>query len=118
MLHIQLDYTFTQSPGPKHQLDNPLFDILSAIHRTGSVAQTATFLGLSYRHVWGSLKKWEATLGSELIVWERGRRARLSNFGEKLLFAEQRAKARVMPQLENLIAEMEREFAFAFDPGA
>lgn len=118
MLHIQLDIAFTQTPSERHQLDSPLFDMLATMHRTGSVAQTAKTLNLSYRHVWGALKKWEEQLGSELIVWERGKRARLSGFGEKLLFAEQRAKARVMPQLETLIAEMEREFAFAFDPGA
>lgn len=118
MLHVKLGYTFTQTPGTKSHLDNPLFDILAAIHSTGSVAHTARHMGLSYRHVWGALKKWEETLGSELIIWERGKRARLSGFGEKLLFAEQRAKTRVLPQIENLVAEMEREFALAFDPNA
>ncbi len=118
MLHVKLGYTFTQASGKRQQLDNPLFDLLSAIHSTGSVAQTARHLGLSYRHVWGALKKWEETLGAELIVWERGKRARLSGFGEKLLFAEQRARTRVLPQIDNLVADMEREFALAFDPNA
>src|SRR3569833_3333473 len=118
MLHIRLAYGFTDTSGNHPQLENPLFDILSAIHRTGSVAQAAQHLGLSYRHVWGTLKKWEASLGSDLVLWERGKRARLTGFGEKLLFAEQRAKARVLPQVDNLIAEMEREFALAFDPNA
>src|SRR3569832_2441200 len=118
MLHIRLAYGFTATSGNHPQLENPLFDILSAFHRTGSVAQAAQHLGLSYRHVWGTLKKWEASLGSDLVLWERGKRARLTGFGEKLLFAEQRAKARVLPQVDNLIAEMEREFALAFDPNA
>ena len=118
MLHIKLGYTFTQTPDDKQQLKNPLFDILAAIHGTGSVAQAARLLGLSYRHVWGTLKNWEGTLNCELIQWGRGKRARLSAFGEKLLFAEQRARARVMPQIDNLVAEMEREFALAFDRGA
>ncbi|MGJ9419902.1 substrate-binding domain-containing protein [Massilia sp. CMS3.1] len=116
MLHVKLAYTFTRSSTMRIQLDNPLFDILSAIHTAGSVGQAAARLALSYRHVWGELKRWEATLDAELIVWERGKRARLSPFGEKLLFAEQRAKMRVHPQVENLVAEMEREFALAFDP--
>ncbi|WP_194724182.1 substrate-binding domain-containing protein [Noviherbaspirillum malthae] len=116
MLHIKLGYTFSHAPVDKPHLDNPLFELLAAIHGTGSVAQAAERLNLSYRHVWGTLKKWEESLGSDLILWERGKRARLSGFGEKLLFAEQRAKTRVLPQLENLVAEMEREFAFAFDP--
>jgi putative molybdopterin biosynthesis protein len=116
MLHVKLAYTFTRASGMRIQLENPLFDILSAIHASGSVGQAAARLAFSYRHVWGELKKWEATLDAELIVWERGKRARLSPFGEKLLFAEQRAKMRVHPQVENLVAEMEREFALAFDP--
>ena len=101
MLHVKLAYTFARSAGVRTQLDNPLFVILSAIHESGSVAQAATRLDLSYRHVWGLLKKWEETLESDLIVWERGKRARLSAFGEKLLFAEQRARMRVLPQIES-----------------
>jgi putative molybdopterin biosynthesis protein len=62
------------------------------------------------------LKTWEGSLGSDLVAWQRGKRARLSGFGEKLLFAEQRAKARALPELEKLLADMEREFPLAFDP--
>ncbi|WP_025917713.1 substrate-binding domain-containing protein [Herminiimonas sp. CN] len=118
MLHLKLDYTFSATPVARNHLGNPLFEILAAIHRTGSISKTAQALELSYRHVWGALKNWEQTLGAEIIVWERGKRARLTPFGEKLLFAEQRAKARVLPQIENLIADMEREFALAFDRNA
>ena len=118
MLHVKLAYSFAKSSALRSQLDNPLFDILAAIHGAGSVGQAAITLGLSYRHVWGELKKWETALASDLIVWERGKRARLSPFGEKLLFAERRARMRVLPQVENLVAEMEREFALAFDPNA
>ena len=118
MLHIKLDYTLTDTPNKKSQLENPLFMLLAAIHRTGSISKAAQETGFSYRHVWGSLKKWEAVMGAELIVWKKGERARLTAFGEKLLFAEQRAKARVLPQLDNLVSEMEREFALAFDENA
>lgn len=116
MLRVNFSYSFTGTEDSRGQLTNPLFSLLETIHHTGSIAQTAVRLGLSYRHVWGALKQWEQTLGSELIQWERGKRARLSGFGQKLLFAEQRAKSRAMPQINNLIAQMEKEFALAFDP--
>ena len=58
MLHVKLAYTFADSAALRSQLDNPLFDILTAIHGAGSVGQAAITLGLSYRHVWGELKKW------------------------------------------------------------
>jgi len=118
MLHIKLDYTFADAGDRKRQLENPLFVLLEAIHGTGSISKTAAETGFSYRHVWGALKKWEAKLGAELIVWKKGERARLTPFGEKLLFAEQRAKARVLPQIDSLVSEMEREFALAFDENA
>jgi putative molybdopterin biosynthesis protein len=118
MLHIRLAYGFAAEPGVGRQLDNPLFEILSSVHRSGSVGEAARELDLSYRHVWGALKKWEAELGQELLLWNRGKRARLSAFGEKLLYAEERARARAQPLVANLVAEMEKEFALAFDPGA
>jgi putative molybdopterin biosynthesis protein len=35
----------------------------------------------------GALKKRDAQLGGDLIVWDRDKRARLSGFGQELLFA-------------------------------
>ena len=42
----------------------------------------------------------------------------LSPFGEKLLWAERRAQARLAPQIEALRSELERAFAIAFDDSA
>jgi molybdate-binding protein len=68
--------------------------------------------------VWGELKRWETELGNELLVWEKGQSARLSEFGAKLMWAERRAQARLAPQIEALQSELERAFAVAFDPHA
>jgi putative molybdopterin biosynthesis protein len=116
MLRIQLDYAFTHSDA--RHLGNPLFALLEAIRDAGSIRQAAINLSLSYRHVWGELKRWEAELGHPLIVWEKGRNARLTPFGDKLLWAEQRARARMRPQIENLAAEMESAFVVVFDDSA
>jgi len=116
MLRIQLAYTFTDTAA--RHLGNPLFALLGAIRDSGSIRQAATALDLSYRHVWGQLKQWETTLGHPLIVWEKGRRARLTPFGDKLLWAEERARARIRPQIENLAAELESAFAVVFDDSA
>ena len=75
-------------------------------------------MGLSYRHVWGELKRWEDELGNELVVWEKGQAARLTPFGTKLLWAERQAQARLAPQIEALRGDLERAFAVAFDPQA
>jgi putative molybdopterin biosynthesis protein len=97
-------------------LRNPLMDTLQAVREAGSIAAAAKSMQLSYRHVWGELKRWEQTLGQPLILWEKGQSARLSEFADKLLWAERQAQARLAPQIRALQAELEKTFSVAFDP--
>ena len=105
-------------PRPLAMLRNPLMDLLQAVREHGSIAAAARSLGLSYRHVWGELKKWELRLDQNLIVWEKGMPAELSEFASKLLWAERQAQARLAAPIESLMAELERTFSVAFDPSA
>ncbi len=97
---------------------NPLIDLLGAVAQTGSISAAARRLDLSYRHVWGELKRWEEVLGHEIIVWEKGKSAKLTEFASKLLWAEAQAQARLAPQIEALRNDLERTFAVAFDDAA
>ena len=123
MHRLQFHYTLSreaaQDPGanPAH-VRNPLIDLLHAVSSQGSISAGARALGLSYRHVWGELKRWENELGNELVVWEKGQSARLTEFGSKLMWAERQTQARLVPQIEALRADLERVFAVAFDPHA
>jgi molybdate transport repressor ModE-like protein len=85
------------------------------VAQQGSISAAARALGLSYRHVWGALKRWEEQLGGELVTWGKGQSAQLSEFGAKLLWAERQAQARLAPQIAALHADLERAFAVAFD---
>ena len=111
---IELSYTLAAQPGGR-LIRNALMDLLNAVKDSGSISAAAKALGLSYRHVWGELKRWEAELGHPLIVWDKGQPARLSELGDKLLWAERQAQARLAPQIESLHADLERAFAVAFD---
>jgi molybdate transport repressor ModE-like protein len=111
---LQFHYTLSRDSSPA-LVRNPLIDLLQAVSTQGSISGGARALGLSYRHVWGELKRWEKELGSELVVWEKGQSARLTEFGAKLMWAERQAQARLAPQIEALRAELERSFAVAFD---
>ena len=118
MHKVQLGYHLTPAPGERRTLHHPLMAMLEAVHETGSISAAARRLGQSYRHVWGELKRWEVELGQPLVVWAKGQPATLSPFGEKLLWAERRALARLAPELEALRGELERVFDVAFDEAA
>ena len=115
MHRVQLTYTIGSGAAMQRDLHHPLMALLGAVHDTGSISGAARRLELSYRHVWGELKRWEGELGQELVLWVKGQPALLSPFGEKLLWAERRAQARLAPQIEALRSELEQAFAIAFD---
>lgn len=117
MRKVELSYAFSARRAGGW-IRNALMDLLHAVQEHGSISRAAQALGLSYRHTWGELKRWEAELGQPLIHWEKGQRARLTAFGEKLLWAERQAQARLAPQIEALHADLERAFAIAFDDAA
>lgn len=121
MPHIDLSYqwvlpTLEAVRNRQSPLRNPLMDMLEAVRHAGSIAAAAKKLDVSYRHVWGELKRWEHCLGQDLIVWEKGQPARLTGFADKLVWAERQAQARLAPQISALQAELEKTFAVAFDP--
>ena len=117
MHRVQLHYTLSRDAGDA-LIRNPLPEMLEAVAQQGSISGAARALGLSYRHVWGALKRWEDQLGGELVTWGKGQSAQLSEFGTKLLWAERQAQARLAPQIEALRADLERAFAVAFDANA
>ena len=117
MIHVKLNCQWSLGSAFKQHYDPQIFNVLDAIHRTGSLNKAAPIIGLSYRHLWNLIGKWSNTLGQPLAVFERGRGARLTSFGEKLLWADQRVKARLGPQLENLASELEQELNDTFAAG-
>lgn len=118
MHKVELSYALARGRAPEALIRNPLMDLLAAVRAQGSISGAARVLGQSYRHVWGELKRWERELGQPLIVWERGQPARLTEFADKLLWAERQAQARLAPQIAALHADLERALALAFDTSA
>ena len=112
---VQLQYRYVTEAQTGSQVDNPLFDLLSAVAAEGSIQGAARALGFSYRHLWGSLKQWEDTVGQALVVWQRGQPARLTPYAERLLWAERQARERMVPHIEALRRELQRVMEEALD---
>jgi putative molybdopterin biosynthesis protein len=114
-LGLHLRYAFEPGEQRGASVGNPLFELLAAVIDGGSIRHAAQSLGCSYRHVWGSLRKWEQTLGEPLVIWSQGQRARPTQFAERLLWAERRARTRMQPHIEALRADLDRVLADARD---
>ncbi len=86
-----------------------LVDLLLAVRVTGSLAAAARKVGLSYRYAWGQLQDAQAVFGQPLLRMTRGRGARLTAIGERLVWADSRIVARLSPMLDSLATELEAE---------
>ncbi|MBE0612914.1 MAG: helix-turn-helix transcriptional regulator [Burkholderiales bacterium] len=117
MIRVKLQYEWQLQPGGGQGVEPILFRVLYALHSSGSVAGAARQTKLSYRHVWGLVGKWERMFGRPLVKLSRGRGAELTEFGQKLLWAEQLVQARLAPKLESVGHEIERAMSNVMDVG-
>jgi putative molybdopterin biosynthesis protein len=114
---IHLGYTFSNSGQSGADLQNALFDMLAALQVHGSIKQAAAATQQSYRHVWGELRRWEGVLGTPLVTWTQGKRACLTPYAQRLMWAERQARVRMTPHLEALRAELRQVLVQANDAG-
>ena len=66
--------------------------LLKALRDDGRLAEAARAAGISYRTAWGLLRQCEDGFGRPLVVKERGRGTRLSEFGEQLVRLDSEAR--------------------------
>lgn len=88
-----------------------LFKVLQAIATGGSLAEAARTLGVSYRHVWGLVGKWDKLLGRPVVELRQGHGAQLTAFGRKLLWSGELVRARLTDELEKVRHEIELALA-------
>ena len=62
-----------------------LLALLTALAGEGALGNAARSAGMSYRSAWGLLRDCEQALGAALVVMERGRGTRLTDFGAALV---------------------------------
>ncbi|MBI5138166.1 MAG: helix-turn-helix transcriptional regulator [Nitrospirae bacterium] len=114
---VVLEVRWRLGRGALEAVDDTLFALLAAVVKGGSLRVAAQGVGVSYRHAWGLLARWEAALGSPLVRLERGRGARLTRLGAALLTARDGAAEAVAPTLRRLAADAARELAAALPGG-
>lgn len=86
--------------------DPVLFRLLKSVHESGKLTLAARQVGISYRHAWNLFKRGNDFFGLPLVVMRKGHGTQLSPLGEKLLWSEQRIKARLGPQIDSMASEL------------
>jgi molybdate transport system regulatory protein len=80
-------------------------EILQAVDRAGSIKQAATDLGLSYRYVWGRIKKAEQALSWQLVETRVGgagtQRSSLTPEARRLLTVFLALRSRMLQLLQD-----------------
>ena len=84
--------------------------ILQAIEQTNSIKAAAAQVGLSYRHVWGRLKRVEQSFGTPLVTSQVGgsdaRRSSLTPTGRALVESYSRLQKKLHAASDECAAEL------------
>lgn len=114
-MHISLSLRWQMETNDNREIEQNLFLLLHAVRRDRSLKKASTVLGFSYRYAWGLVKSWEQVFKAPLLILERGRGAKLSALGEKLLSFEQQAQNKMQPELNLLAADINQALAVELD---
>ena len=83
-----------------------LIRLLDALGRSNSLRDAARTCGMSYRYAWGLIGEGARALGAPLVDMGRGRGARLTALGRRVLDADARIRDELGPVFERLRGEM------------
>jgi molybdate transport repressor ModE-like protein len=117
MFEIAFDHAWLAGKGFPRERGRALLRLLEALARSGSLREAAQAADLSYRFAWGLLGDAARLFDAPLVDMQRGRAARLSPLGEKVLAADERVRAALGAQFERLRTEIPPLLAEAL-PGA
>ncbi len=79
-----------------------LIRLLRAIRQHRSLVYAIREAGISYRHAWGLLGRWEAITGHKLAILTRGQGTGLTPFGARFAEIGTWLEARVEQRLDGL----------------
>ncbi len=108
MLKVKLDANVRIGRDALYPLPPELVGLLRSIRRHGSLIHAIREVGISYRHAWGLLGRWEAITGHKLAILTRGQGTGLTPFGVRFAEVDEWLKARVGLRLDGLDSELAR----------
>jgi len=114
---VEFDHAWLAGRELPRERGRALLRLLAALAEAESLREAARQAGLSYRSAWGALADGARLFGAPLADMQRGRRARLSALGRRVLEADERVRGALGAHFERLRAEIPALLADAL-PGA
>jgi len=114
---VEFDHAWLGGRDLPRERGRALLRLLAALAQAESLREAASETGLSYRSAWGALADGARLFGAPLVDMQRGRRARLSALGRRVLDADERVRGALGAHFEKLRAEIPAMLAGAL-PGA
>ena len=108
-LHIHPSWKFSLEKN--ESIDPRLIILLKHIQLDENLTNAADAAGISYRHAWNIINKWNERFSLPLVTHQRGRGSSLTALGKKLVWAEQLIEAQLTPQIENLTSLINAELS-------
>ncbi len=108
MLKVKLDASIRIGRNALYSLPPELIGLLRSIRQHGSLVRAIREVGVSYRHAWGLLGRWEAITGHKLAILTRGQGTGLTSFGARLADVGDWLEARIDKRFDHLGDELAR----------
>ncbi len=102
---------------PSDRIDPTLLLLLKHIEFDGKLTNAANAAGISYRHAWNIINKWNERFNHPLVLQQRERGTTLTPLEKKLVWAEQLIEAHLTPQIETLTSLINAEINEALGEG-
>jgi molybdate transport repressor ModE-like protein len=103
---VEFDHAWLAGRGLPRERGRALLKLLAKLAEAESLRAAATEAGLSYRSAWDALADGARLFGAPLVDMQRGRRARLSALGVRVLEADERVRGALGGHFERLRAEI------------
>jgi molybdate transport repressor ModE-like protein len=114
---VEFDHAWLAGRDLPRERGRALLRLLAELAEANSLREAARRADLSYRSAWDALAGGARVFGAPLVDMQRGRRARLSALGRRVLDADERVRSALGGHFERLRAEIPALLADAL-PGA
>jgi len=108
MLKVKLNASLRVGRDALYPVPPQLLALLRSIRQHGSLVYAIKDVGISYRHAWGLLGRWEAITGHKLAVLTRGQGTGLTPFGARFAGVGDWLEPRVSERFDGLGGELAR----------